>query len=138
MKQKELNELTIQNGFKLRKYLMNEERAYLGERIGDILQALQNLTQDAPNMGKRHLMRLIANIVKQIRRILHSSWTFEEEQYLKELQKVGVALMKGLDTNAELPQLVASCANHVQQLSGKIDQPINDLAAPSDNKEEEN
>ena len=112
-------------------HLLKEERAYLGEQIGDILQALQNLSQDAPNMGKRHLIRLITNVVKQIRRILHSNWTFEEEDYLKELQKVGVALMKGLDNNEDLVQLVTSCSQHVQQVSSKLDQPVNNLGAPA-------
>jgi len=112
-------------------FLLTEERVYLGTKVGDILTSLQELNKDAPNMGKRHLMRLIKNIVRQIRRILHSSWTFEEEDYLKVLQKVGVALMKGLDTNEDLPTLISSATTEVESLSEKIDEPINNLAAPA-------
>jgi hypothetical protein len=120
-----------------RTFLLNEERVYLGTKIGDISTSLQELNKDAPNMGKRHLMRLIKNIVRQIRRILHSSWTFEEQRYLKVLQKVGVALMKGMDTAEDLPTLVSSATSEVESLSEKLDEPINNLAAPAINKDDE-
>ncbi len=125
----------MKNQFRL--FLLNEERVYLSTKIGDILTALQELNKDAPNMGKRHLMRLIKNIVRQIRRILHSSWTFEEQQYLKVLQKVGVALMKGLDTNEDLPELVSSAVSEVESLSEKMGEPINNLAAPATGGDED-
>lgn len=112
-------------------FLLTEERVYLGTKVGDILTALQQLNTDAPNMGKRHLIRTIKNVVRQIRRILHSSWTFEEESYLKTMQKVGVALMKGLDDNEDLPTLVQSCTDEIQKLSDKIGEPANNLAAPA-------
>lgn len=118
----------MKNQFK--SFLLLEEKVYLGQRIGDVLTALQELTDHAPNMGKRHLIRIIVNIVKQIRRILHGSWTYEEEKYLKELQKIGVALMKGLDDNEDLIQVVSSCTNTCEKLSDKLDTPINNLATP--------
>ncbi len=122
----------MKNQFKM--FLITEERVYLGTKVGDILTALQQLRDDAGNMGKRHLMRLMKNIGKQIRRILHGSWTFEEESFLKELQKVGVAMMKGLDDNEDLPELVASCAAAVEKLSGQLDEPTNNLGAPAVNR----
>jgi len=115
----------------IKNFLLNEEKIYLGERIGDILTSLQQLKDDAPNMGKRHLMRVVKSIVSQIRRILHGSWTYEEEAYLKELQKIGVALMKGLDNNEELPPLVSSCTSALEKLSNELDEPVNKLAAPA-------
>lgn len=125
----------MKNQFRM--FLLNEERVYLSTKIGDILTALQELNKDAPNMGKRHLMRLIKNIVRQIRRILHSSWTFEEQQYLKVLQKTGVALMKGLDTNEDLPTLVSSAVSEIESLSEKMGEPINNLAAPATGNDED-
>jgi hypothetical protein len=119
----------MKNQFKL--FLLTEEKIYLGQRIGDILTALQQLNDDAANMGKRHLIRIVTNIVSQIRRILHSSWSYEEEKYLKQLQKVGVALMKGIDSNEDLIQTVSNCASAVEKLSDDLDAPINNLAAPA-------
>lgn len=120
------------NNFKF--FVLNEERVYLGQKVGDILTALQQLDKDSSNIGSRHLMRLIKNIVRQIRRVLHSSWNFEEQQYLKVLQKVGVALMKGLDSNEDLPTLVSSATSELQNLSNKMGEPINNLAAPAVNR----
>lgn len=128
----------MKNQFKM--YLITEEKVYLGTKIGDILTAIQQLNGDAPNMGKRHLIRLVKNIVRQIRRVLHSSWTFEEENYLKVLQKVGVAMMKGLDDNEDLPTLIQSCMDEMQKLSDKLDEPVNNLASPAvdrDNDDED-
>jgi hypothetical protein len=88
-------------------------------------------------MGKRHLIRLIKNIVRQIRRVLHSSWAFEEESYLKVLQKVGVALMKGLDDNEDLPTLIQSCADEMQKLSDKVGEPVNNLASPAVDRDDD-
>jgi hypothetical protein len=120
-----------------RSYLLTEEKVYLGQRIGDVLTALQELSDHAPNMGKRHLMRIIVNIVKQLRRILHGSWSYEEEKYLKELQKIGVALMKGLDTNDDLLQVIASCTAACEKLSDKMDTPINNLSAPATTEDDD-
>lgn len=131
---KQINNI-MKNQFRM--FLMNEERVYLSSKSGDILTALQELDKDAANMGKRHLMRLIKNIVRQIRRVLHSSWSFEEQQYLKVLQKVGVALMKGLDSNEDLPTLISSAVQEMQNLSEKMGEPINNIGSPISNNEDD-
>lgn len=113
-----------------RSFLLTEERAYLGQKVGDVFTAVQGLNKDAPHIGKRHMMRLIKNIVGQIRRILHSNWTFEEQRYLKTLQKIGVAMMKGLDDNEDLPTLIGSVNAELEKLTNDIGEPINNLAAP--------
>jgi hypothetical protein len=125
----------MKNQFKT--FLLLEEKVYLGQRVGDVLTALQELSDHAPNMGKRHLMRIIVNIVKQIRRILHGSWTYEEEKYLKELQKIGVSLMKGLDNNDDLIQVVSNCTAACEKLSDKLDTPINNLATPANTEDDD-
>lgn len=125
----------MNNQFKT--FLLTEEKVYLGQRIGDVLNALQELTDHAPNMGKRHLMRIIVNIVKQIRRILHGNWSYDEEKYLKELQKIGVALMKGLDSKDDLIQVVSNCTDACEKLSDKLDTPINNLATPVNTEDDD-
>jgi hypothetical protein len=119
----------MKNQFK--SFLLTEEKIYLGQRLGDILTALQQLNDDAANMGKRHLIRIITNITSQIRRILHGSWTYEEEKYLKQLQKIGVALMKGIDSNEDLIQVISNCTAALEKLSDDLDTPVNNLASPA-------
>jgi len=64
-------------------YLLNENRAYLGEKIGDILNAVHDLEQEGANMGARQMMKFSEKIVSRIRRILHSNWPQTEDGHLK-------------------------------------------------------
>jgi hypothetical protein len=112
-------------------FLFLEQKVYLSERIGDVLTGLQKLNNDIENMGKRHIMRIIDKIVARIRKILHGNWSYEEDRYLKELQKIGVSLMKGLDNKQDLVQLVTNCTDATEKLLDKLEKPINNVAAPA-------
>jgi hypothetical protein len=86
-------------------FLLNENKAYLGSRIGDILAAIQDLTQNSEGMGSRQLVANSQRILGQIRRILHSNWSKREEKYLKQLQKAGVAIAKTTSARFYPPSL---------------------------------
>lgn len=108
-------------------FIITEDRRYLGQQLGDILSALQSLASDADNLGNRQLIRGTQGIVSQIRRILHDSWPDSEEHTLKTLQKVGVALAKGIDTNEDLRQVIATSVQILQKSATDLGAPINDL-----------
>jgi hypothetical protein len=108
-------------------FLLNETKHYLGQRAGDILTALQNLQDDASGMGSRALIRASQGIVNQIRRILRGRWNEQDVQHLKTLQKIGVALMKAIDENQELPEVIASSVMELEGLLDKLQVPINSL-----------
>jgi len=110
-----------------RYFLLNESKQYLGQRAGDILTALQNLHEDAASMGNRALIRASTGIVNQIRRILHGRWDDEDVQHLKSLQKIGVALMKAIDENDDLQEVVASSVSEMEGMLDKLQVPINSL-----------
>lgn len=78
-------------------FLLFETQAYLAQKVGDILAALQELRDDAQNMGSRDLTQYSMRIVNLIRRVLHSSWPKDERENLVVLQKAGVAIMKSID-----------------------------------------
>lgn len=113
---------------RFKQFLINEQRAYLGQKVGDILTAAQELRDDARNMGTRDLTRFSERIVNQIRRILHSNWPREEKKYLKQLQKVGVAIMKAIDEKDDLPGTISGAATSLEKLVGDLGVPINKLA----------
>lgn len=117
-------------GFK--KFIINESKAYLSQRIGDILTALQSLQEDATNLGNRQLVRATEGIVNQIRRILRDNWSDEEKNALKTLQKIGVALAKGMDSNEDMSQIIAAATQELQNVSGKMEEPVNALASPEE------
>lgn len=112
---------------KFRSFLLNENRVYLGQKIGDILTATQELKSDTKNMGTRDLVRFSERIVNQIRRILHSNWPKEEIENLKTLQKVAVAIMKAIEEKENLPEIISGASATLEKLTSKLGVPINKL-----------
>lgn len=112
---------------RFKQFILNESNAYLGQKVGDILTASQELSDDSKNMGTRDLIRFSERIVNQIRRILHSNWPKEEKKHLLTLQKVGVALMKAIEDKDDLPGTIAGTVGILEKLVGKLGVPINKL-----------
>jgi len=118
-----------------KEFLLLEQRAYLGQKVGDILTAIHDLRDDAKSMGSRNLIKYSEKVVNQIRRILHQHWPREEIKHLKVLQKVAVALMKAIDEKDDLPGVVSSVAQELEKLSGKLGVPIHQLGTPDKRSE---
>lgn len=114
--------------FKL--FLINEERNFLGRKIGDVLTAMQDIQQDMPNLGSRHLTKLGEDLVNQIRAILHSRWSPKHEKDLRELQKVAVAIMRTIDERGDLREIIPTATQVLQTVSGKLGAKVNNLKAP--------
>lgn len=110
-------------------FLLNESQAYLGQKVGDILTAAQELRDESGNMGTRDLTRFSERIVNQIRRILHSNWPREEKKHLATLQKVGVAVMKAIEEKDDLPGTIAGITTLLEKLVANLGVPIHKLAS---------
>jgi hypothetical protein len=117
---------------RFKEFLLNENRAYLGQKIGDILNAVQDLQSDGANMGSRQITKFSEKVVAQIRRILHSNWPESEDKHLKKLQKVAVAMMKTIEDQGDIKELIPNVAQELQQLSSELGTPVNVLGAPED------
>ena len=120
-----------------KQYLITENTNFLGQKVGDILTASQELRDDSENMGTKDLVAFSKRIVSQIRRILHSEWNKEDRKYLKVLQKVGVAIMKSIDDKNDIVGTIASATAELEKLTSKIGVPLHklsgeDTAQPSD------
>ena len=111
-------------------FLLNEDKVYLGHRVGDILNALQELVENGKAMGTRQLVKNSDSIVNQIRRILHSDWQKEEEKYLKTMQKVAVAIMRAIDEKDDLESILSSASDELQKVQKDLGTPMQDLGAP--------
>jgi hypothetical protein len=111
-------------------FVLNEEKNYLGHKVGDVLTSLQDLQGDMANLGTRHLGQLAEEIVNQIRKILHDSWSPKYQKHLKELQKIAVAIQKTIDEKGDLRQTLPVAAQALQALSGQIGVKVNSLEAP--------
>jgi hypothetical protein len=113
-----------------RDFLLNENKYYLGQRIGDVLTAIQDLQQNGESMGRRQMTANAQRIVDQIRTILHSNWSKKEEKYLTAIQKAGVAIARSIDEKDDLEEILGSVGEELQQVVSKMGVPVNSLATP--------
>ena len=117
--------------------MINENKYYLGQKTGDILTAVQSLSEDAPNLGNRALLRATQGIINQIRRILHGRWDDEDVKYLKTLQKAGVALCKAIDSKEEMDTVISSVAQTLEDMLSKMEVPVNSMGSETENDGQE-
>jgi len=115
------------SNIRFKEFLLNEEKSYLSQRVGDILTALHDLEEDIDNLGSRHVNRMAESIVNQIRRILHSNWSEKQMKYLKPLQKAGVAIMKAIEDKGDIKGILASATKEIEELSSKLGIPVSDI-----------
>jgi len=117
-------------------FLINEDRAYLSHRVGDVLTAAHDLQSDMENLGARQVTRLSDELVNQIRKILHSQWQPNQQQYLKELQSIAVLIKKAIDekkqkgSTYDLKEVIKMAIQKLQDVSGKLGGTVNKLEAP--------
>ena len=115
---------------KFKYFLLNENRAFLSSRIGDILNALQDLSENFKNLGSRIVSKNAESIVDQIRRIIHTKWPDSEKNNLENLQACGVAIMKCIEEKDDLEMVLSACINTLQKSVENMETPINDLTSP--------
>jgi hypothetical protein len=111
-------------------FLINEDKSYLGNKIGDILTGIQDLQGDMENLGTRYISRKSEEIVNQIRWVLHGQWDAKHQVILKELQRSAVAIQKTIEDRGDLKQVIPAVAQSLQNLSGKLKVKVNSLEAP--------
>jgi len=120
-------------------FIINEDRAYLGHRVGDILTAAHDLQDDIDSLGARQIARMSDNIVNQIRKILHRQWEPQHHKNLVELQAIGVMIKKAIDEKKEkgstfdLKETIKMAIQKLEDVSSKLGTPINKADAPPEN-----
>ena len=115
---------------KFKVFLLNEEKNYLGKKVAGVLTPMQELQDDMQNMGARHLTRVAEKIVNDIRKILHGHWEQQQQHYLKDLQKIAVAIQKTVEDKGDLRDIIPAATQAMQTLSGKLGVKVNNLQGP--------
>lgn len=116
-------------------FLLNEQQAYLAQKVGNVLSAVQDLKNDMKNMGARDLSSFANELVVHMRNILHSSWPKEQEKHLKTIQRSAVALMRCMDEKGDLAQVISSVATDLEKLVSDLGMPINKLTPTEPSKD---
>ena len=124
--------MATQNTFlEFRIDLLTEDKSYLGRRIGDILNGIQDLSQNAGSIGSRELTNNAEGIVNQIRRILHTNWPRDDRKHLEALQKAGVAIMQAIEEKGDLASVISDSGNEIEKVLGNLGVKINDIGSPA-------
>jgi len=110
--------------------LFNEDKSYLGKRIGDVLNGIQDLEQNFNNMGSRESVDNAERIVNQIRRIIHTNWPRDDRKHLEPLQKIGVAIMRAIEEKGDLLDIVSNSGKELQSVLGDLGVTVNNLGSP--------
>jgi hypothetical protein len=124
--------------FQFKDFLISENKYYLGQKSGDLLSAMQALSDDSPNIGNREMIRATQGLINQIRRILHSRWDDEDLKYLKTLQKIGVALCKAIDEKEDIATIVSSAQKELEEMINDMEVPVNNLGSEDEAGQEQN
>lgn len=114
------------NKIRFKDFILNENKAFLANSIGDILNAVHDI-DDGSALGIKQLMKFFEKIVARIRRILHSNWPQTEHKHLQKLQKIGVAIMNAIEQKDDLKELLPSIRSELEQISADIGMPVNYL-----------
>lgn len=113
---------------KFKEFLLNENKIVLNQKVGDILNALQELSQDAKQIGTRSLVKNSEIIVSKMRAILHQTWPQSSQKEIKLIQKCAISLMKAIDEKSDLEEIINKCMQNLQNIGSST--PINNLATP--------
>jgi len=113
-----------------KQFMLNESKQFFASQCGDILNAIQNLEEESEYIGTRNLVRYSQNIANNIRNLIHSHWTDDLVVHLEELQKVGVAILKGIEESSNLLETIKSARSILEELVKKLGMPINDVGIP--------
>lgn len=121
-----------------RDFILNENKTYLSQTLGDILSAMQELEQHKSNIGTRQLVGDTERIINQLRKILHGNWSKKELKYLKSVQKAAVALAKAIDEKDSLPEVLGAATGELQDLMARLGEPVNTLGSETEKEDSEN
>lgn len=108
-------------------HLLTEQKKYFADKVGDILTSVLELLEAGKQLGLRQLLIFSQDLVGQIRKVLHTSWTRSELKYLKVLQKCGVAIMKTIDEKGDIKETLNGCRAEIENVLKKLKVPLNDL-----------
>jgi hypothetical protein len=113
---------------KFKEFLLNESTVVLNQKMGDILNALQELSQDSKQIGTRSLIKNSELIVNKMRGLLHQTWPQSKQKDIKLIQKCAIALMKAIDEKSDLEEVINKVIANLQNVGSST--PINNLGTP--------
>jgi len=108
-----------------KEFLLNENKIVLSERIGDILNALEDLLENMKNLGSRMSSDAAENIVNQIRsKILRVKWPDAQKNNILLIRNCAVAIMKSIKEKNDLEMAIKISIKTLEKIVSNLDSPI--------------
>lgn len=113
-------------------FLINENKTLFSQRLGDILNALQELSSDPKSIGKKENVKIIANQIRS-NFLRGQKWPGDLKYQIKMLITIAVNLLKSVDPQVEnrpdMDAVINSSIKNIEQMSKKLSIPNNQLAS---------
>jgi hypothetical protein len=121
-----------------KQFLLTENKADLGIRIGDILNSLEDLSQEIDKKGKS-LTVFAEDIVARIQAIIRADWPRDLKQYLVQIRNAVLVICKSLDGSNKmpLPEAIKVFQNGLKKVADGLGTPITDIGTPPSKQPEE-
>lgn len=113
--------------FRFKDFLLNEQQNILSQKIGNVLSALQTLSDDISNLGSKDKNTYADRISSDIRTILRGNWPKEQVKFLATLQKVAVAMKKTINEKGSIEDLLPNVITELENILEKMGTPVNSL-----------
>ncbi len=109
-------------------YIFKENIKMLGSKIGDIISNFEKAIEQYDVVGLKTSMHNIAEISADIRSLIQGHMATENKKYMKELQKIGVALEKMIENKqGDSKKTLEDCASSLKNIAKEIGVPLNDI-----------
>jgi gas vesicle protein len=118
------------NNFK--EFILNENKQFFATQCGDILNAIQNIAEEASYIGERNLVKYSQNIANNIRNLIKSSRISDNDfkDHLRDLQKIATSILKSIEESSGLLDIIKSAKSSLEELVQKLGTPINNIGIP--------
>lgn len=112
-------------------FLINENKTLFSQRLGDILNALEELSSDPKSIDKERVMAIKNQIVSNFLR--GQTWADELKYPSKMMTIIAFNLAKSIDRQAEnspeVSAVINSSIENIKQINKKLSIPNNQLAS---------
>ena len=109
-----------------------ENQVLFAQRLGDIMNAMDNLVKDPVAIGKDKKAQVIVDQIRS--KLLRNKWNSKLEGSLESLQTCAANILMSLDSKREnrpdLNSVLSSCLKIMDEIKSNLDAPINNLMSP--------
>lgn len=121
-----------------KQFLLTEDKSDLGLKIGNIVNAIDDISKDIDHKGQK-LNVFADDIIVRVKSILRTDWPSELIQYLKQIRSALIIVCKSMDgsNKTPLPEAMVSFSKQLKKIADGLGAPLTDIGTPPMSKPED-